>query len=527
MGGVTLSGATKNFFRSGFHHRFPAYTRYFSTEFKPFLPNTQQKTTQHLPSSYVVCIGGGTVGRRITKIWEQNFPERAEYFDVCGLANHLIGMEQVKPENLSLFFGNGEVSPKVLVHSKLKKFFINLFSSEKVSCTETKTPFPVPHEAASLKNIEAACERLSKVLTPNDKLSILLTGHGSPSRGMVLWNEKYLHEFLSPAALNHCLEKFNQHTNITVFVSSCYSGQYLPLTRRNIVVLSTSGFDSLSRYSGHTGCEHLQRLFGFDVWNYILEDLNGRKYLSQHSFHVERFLKQYEGLTLLQRQAKEAMNKNFYASDSLSYYVDQTLERKVGADRVRLPVEKIQHALSNRRFQMGAELGFAGLIIFDPSGLFQTLFIGKMGLAVGKAALPAIKLAGWIFMRGTFIAVEETAKSSPLYVNWFTMKDRRLIQRVESFLAKQNGENKVAVGSAPLSAEINWIFQDLYKIEKFPIEKNKPLVRYHYLSHKARLFLSLATPEELETLVSIYKTLSQNDSLGKIPQLPKRDADLY
>lgn len=480
-----------------------------------------------MSSSYVVCIGGGTKGEGLTKIWGENFPEQGEYYNICGLTNHLISTGQVQPENLTVLFGNGEASPQVLRQSRLGNFFSNLLFRGKSSHTEIKSPFPVPHEAATLKNIEAVFERLAKSLKPSDKLSILLSGHGSLFKGVVLWNGADCKEFLSPVDLHRCLDKLDRDINITMYISSSHSGQYFPLTRRNVAILTTSGSETLSRYSEHTGCEHLQKLFGFDVWNFILEDTQGRNYLSHYAHNAQRFLKKYEGVTLLQRQAMEAMNKNFYASDSLSDFIDQTLASKVGPDRLRMALERMQRITSTRNFKRGAELGFAGLVVSDPSGFFQTVWLGKVGLAVGKAALPVIKVVGWAFMRGGLLAIQDTAKQTPMYKHWFTHKDRRLIRRVEAFLQGQEDKIRIAAKRARSNPDMVTILQDLNKIRQFPVEEGKPLVHYHYLYYKAWLFLSLATPEELETLISIHKTLSENNAVGKITRAPKTDRDLY
>lgn len=94
-----------------------------------------------------------------------------------------------------------------------------------------------------------------------------------------------------------------------------------------------------------------------------------------------------------------------------------------------------------------------------------------------------------------------------------TKKDRSLIQKITKFERKLNSQN-VDLGIAKSKSKdlsnhqkhIHEIIENLKEI-KNNHDKDKPLTSYYYLHDKAKLFLSIATPEEIEKFVVIGKEL--------------------
>ena len=485
--------------------------------------NSLQRVTPYLShlgrqfsTTYAVCSGGGSKGQTISRLWKQNLPDWPEYTDIGSLSRYLVQANYVPKENLSVFFGNGETSPKIRTNS-LFNTILKRFNGVDSSMSTTGLEFPMYRGAALLPLIEAEFHFLSEKITAQDRLIIIISSHGHRKKGIILWNEYFSRNFLSPDILKCLLDKFKEKPQINLFISSCYSGLYLPLTSRNVSVICTSSKRKLSSYNGFRGCEHLQHLFGCNIQDFISFHLrnNLRSEATTETphdifFNSVKLSSEYSQKSIFQIHKLRAQHGNFYATESLSYFVHQNLENKTKQGLLGRTLRKIQYKLDNSRINFGlaVDSSLVTFVLLDPTGIFETIAATKTGLFLGKTALPFFKLMASVAMPNLTRYVTEQIRKTETYHHWFTSADRRLLRKVRLLNPKSSKKSRRL--SSVTRKKIRSILTEFANLKNEATQsQHPPLLHYDYLHEKVSLFLKLASPEEITEFLTHYDNLSQ------------------
>lgn len=424
--------------------------------------------------THVLLVGGGVGGQTISRLYQKHVPEIAEYFDMQNICKSLEKNHDIKPENISVLFGKGEKTPQVLNVRGIKSF-VNLFLKKPNHVCMPELPYF--SGGATFENLQGELERLTKCVKKNDRLWIVLSGHGRCYQGMQIWNEYFSLNVITPEYIQEKLGKFDASINISLFVSSCYSGQFLPLTTKNICVITSSNDSKVSYYTFAEGCRHFQNIF-----NRSCKNVPG---LGPHSIEAQK-------------------NENYYASDSLTYVVDRAFEDRVGERKIKKLFDKIMRRLYAPYIAHVTTAAIIAVVILDETGMAWYLYNYKAFIAIAKLAPIVLKIGGALVFTGSYKKAEAYYHQSSLYKNSYIRSDLNLLRKIQNhnMLVDPRKNYLLLTHQALIRDTLNYL--DLMKKEH---DSDKPLTSYYYLYDKVKVFLSIATAEEIEIFIAICKNL--------------------
>ncbi|MGD2169127.1 MAG: hypothetical protein PVI40_02665 [Chlamydiota bacterium] len=471
------------------------YANPFYTRSSLASPLVQKRSFHQTPlhrDIHAILIGGGIQGQTISRIWRKHIPELAEYNDLATIHGHLRKQHNVDEENISILYGSGEKDPLVLTHPGV---LLRAYNKLKGKENEKRMPeLPSFKGVSSLDNFKRICHFHAKKMKKGDSLWIILSGHGGRFRGSLLWNKYLTVNLLRPEDLKEAIEKFDPGIRFSMFISSCYSGQFLSLTQRNVSITSSSDSNSESYYSS-VGSKDFQNIFS-----------SKKPFLTTHAIESSEM-------------------RNFYASDSLTYYIESALEKRVGERIVQKISEKVATKLFAPYSRYLTEIGVTLFVVFDPTKITLYLYQFKAVAAVGKVAIPIIKIGICTCFSKSYEKAESRFKKTNFYLLWFTRKDRKLIDKV-NFHLYVKGPSSTRVLSAEQQNQVEQILENLRRIKESR-KKTDPFTSYYYLYDKAKLFLSLATYEEIVEFLAISKDLFNIDDKKILTNLTEKNKTNY
>ena len=376
-----------------------------------------------------------------------------------------------------MLFGDGKNPPQTVIAQPLWLRAIHYFQDEQLTVTHQK---PTTITSASNTNtIVTEFERIAN-LPEVERLFVYLDGHGAKYEGTLLWNTFTNTDLLGPIFLKKMLDKLHPETRIMLFVNSCSSGNFLRIQRPNLSVYTTTTLSRVSYYDISKIDELLQR------WIAYLTDANSNLLLG----HAQGSL----------------LDGNFYACDSLTYWVDQNIFKLMPQQWALEALDVYQQIMlklkGNRRSYILDHMQNYGVLL----GLYllpsESLFHQAMHL-VGdlhhqifliKMSPLYIKLFLALFFSKIYAQLSEKFYNSDLYKKFPTVDDRLLIRFLEEILAdaKAKGvEDETQVFIKANHDQIIRIISQLYELKHADL--NKPVIsKYTYLFDKALLLISIS-----------------------------------
>ena len=402
---------------------------------------------KRLLDKHVLIIGGGVQGRTISRLWRNQAPEIAEYRDVVAI------QKTCGEKNVSVLFGDGKIRARVMNQVSLLHRIDNWYNDR--PNYQEMDEIPCFKGSVHQDCVKRELKRIESVMKKDDELHIYITGHGAKYAGTLLWNDYLSRNLLCPKDLDIDVNK-------TLFISSCYSGQFLGLTNNKTVVITSASSDKPSQYDSEQG-----------------------------DLHFQSFTKSENGMVLENHARLCVEHENYYASDSLTYFVNKRLDKFAKA---RNMVEKIGSLLNGSKVKYFKEVAIFGFIIFDPTGLMRKYLDakllaigGKMGLVVGK-----VLLAG--FFPQVFDKINEWYTGTSFYRNSFTRKDRQILRWNHTTTLKKNDPELCLILTKLLAIKEE---QDL----------TIPLTSYYYLYEKCQIFLKVASEKQVKEFVEIARNM--------------------
>lgn len=341
--------------------------------------------------THAILVGGGVPGRTISRLWRKHFPDLAEYKDMTKINEELIKRHSFDKKNISILFGNGDKAPKVINAPSLLESMYNRVRG--IESYEIMPELPNFRGAASLENLEVEYQRLSEKIKPNDRVWIIVSGHGGRFQGTLLWNEYLTTKLLRPINIKEFLGTFDERIKFSIFVSSCYSGQFLPLTKDNVSIVSSSSSKKVSYYNATEGCLHFQKIFS---------QMNV-PFLRTHAEESER-------------------QGNFHASDSLTYYIESVFEKRVGERKVQKIIENAAIRLNGPYLSYLMQAGVITFVVLDPTKITLYLYQFKAVAAIGKVAIPLMKILASVCFSESYNRLEGRCQNTNTYKNWLQKK---------------------------------------------------------------------------------------------------------
>lgn len=451
------------------------------------IPNTSHKA---------LLVGGGSSGRTVTRLFKKNLPLRAEYKDLEAMERTFEKSQKFKNEDIQILFGNGSIQTEVQVWESFKKKFQHCIYKGFPNNRKLK-----PHDhltgAATLANIEKAFDSFSKNIKGDDTLWIVVSGHGGRFIGTILWNEYCSIETLKVSKLADQLKKINPQSTAYIIVDSCYSGHFLPLTSKNIIVLSSSNSAKESLFFDGKGSQAIE----------VLSRQLASTDKSLLRIHAEGSIAQ----------------KNYYAMDSLSFYLKKQFEEDLGRSISRDLYEKMmQRVYGSYLIKLSLELSFVSLIVFDPTGFFRLYANSKLGLALGKSSIVFAKTAAYYLFKKQYEQIEKKIEKTQWYKEKFVRKDKWEIAKLQDIIKNMKDFNSVVFTEEHIrlrkerikvlddkAKDIKLILDDLEKLKK-EVETDGRISPYYYLKDKAKLFLSYANAQQIDEFIAIAKKMTFN-----------------
>ena len=426
-------------------------------------------------ANYGILVGGGTSGRIFSRIFREHLPEIAEYNDIKQVSQtmQLAGFADVK-----ILFGDGQATRAL----NRPGIVTTLFS--KIARKENTIEAPLLENVigkASVSNFENTISTLAQKMARGDRLWIYASAHGMAFRGVSLWNDWQTTQFLTPHLIKDQLKKLPDGVFTTLFIESCCSGSFQALSSTNVCVLSSSDVRSPSWYTPGVGSA---------VTPYLCQ------FFSKSNTEL---------LTLF--STGNAQAGNYKAIDSLTYYLNKHFASNALLLRARLLYESNMQILLNK-VPPGATTAFimAFLIAFDPTGIIEFLWHGKLGLALGKISLIYVKIIFSACFSGVAPNIEKQLYKTNLYKNWHVKKDIKMIKRLQKLQTIELSDPHPQLAEPELRDRVKYILSALKKMKEAH-ENDQRLTPYYFLYDKAVFFTKTASKEQIRELLMIGESL--------------------
>lgn len=421
-------------------------------------------------TNYVVLIGGGRAGHLYDRFISVH-PEHGHYLNILYAASELTGHFCAK-ENLHVLFASGENPPQTVIDHRLIFRTKNYLTGAPSIIADNQTLINCkPNNAISL---EMTFDHLTGRIKSGDTLLIYIDGHGTKFIGTALWNKFVTSQVLGPAFLEKLLRKIHPEAKAIILVTSCSSGNFLKIKRQNTIVLTDT---SIGRIAYGTVA---QRSEFIDGW---------LKYILDHE--SDNFLLQHANASLT--------GWNYYASDTLSDYLDSNIKKQLPQQFVF----KFHHIYQNIMVSLqGNRYSFLNNLIIEFALIAAILSLPTdnsihhaisefIDLKIGITALKTSPFMFKIFFAALVPSAFKKFQSSKFYRNLPTVEDRMIIKFSEYFLKSYNNDNvstETKIFITSVEHELDRVLSKLYELKEAGL--SDPVTsKYHYLFDKALLFI--------------------------------------
>lgn len=475
----------------------PNTTVNLRAQFPRSIPRYRQSTPAHSYATFseknhAILIGGGRSGSFADALIPP-YSEEVSLQKMQYAATNLA--EKFCPaENIRVLFGNGENHPKTIVAQPLWMRAIYHWQEKQLYVTHQE---PTAITASSnTTTVENEFDRIAN-LPQVQRLFVYLDGHGAKYEGTLLWNTYINTELLGPMFLQKMLDKVHPETRIMLFVNSCSSGNFLRIQRQNLSVYTTSTLSRVSYYNVENIDELLQH------WISYLTDANSN---------------------LLLAQARGSLQDgNFYACDSLTYFIDQNILKLMPQQWALEAIDIYQQIMlklkGNRRSYIGDHIQHYGILL----GLYllpsESLFHQAMHLLgevhsqifLIKMSPVFIKLFLALFFSKIYAQLNEKFYNSDIYKKFPTVDDRLLIKLLDGILADalaKGADDETHVFINANQDQIIQVMSQLYELKQADL--NKPVIsKYTYLFDKALLFISISLLNKNFALITEFCQMAE------------------
>jgi hypothetical protein len=442
------------------------------------------KTALKKYHQHVVCIGGGSTGKTISRLYKEHLPEYSEYLNMQGVDRYLRESKFLQPKSTHVLFGSGQNTHVVRYPGLFYTFLAKLLKKENKIAVEPPLNLK---GGATLEAIDKTFTHLAQEVEPGDQLLIYLNGHGKLFHGMILWNELITKHILTPNILMKNLKKLPDGIQVKLVVESCYSGIYQKLSSSNITVFTSANASKVSWYTqGEANAE----------LGIFLENLDQSNLLIPFS-------------------SANIQSGNFYAMDSLSYFLETSLMQNCFRLKVERTWTDLRQAFvapfSVPLTLIVANVAIAIFITMDPTGVVGSFYYGKLAVFLGKSSFPLVKALTTAALFSLFPQatnrMSNRIQQTHLYKNWYVIKDRRLVKKWSNNYLNPDFSKELSEEDRDKLTQILSALKDL----KIVRAEDKRYSHYYYLYDKAVIFLQNANFDEQKMFIKMAMPVLKNE----------------